>query len=52
MDDLLLFAREIEDIKVLKRELAEYFKIKDMGEVQEVLNMHVERVKLSSQVSR
>lgn len=43
VDDLLLFARRIDDVKTLKKKLAKYFKVKDMGAVRDMLNIHVRK---------
>lgn len=43
VDDFLIFGRRLSDIKTVKRELAKEFKMKDLGEVEYVLNIHVKR---------
>ena len=43
VDDFLIFARSLRDVKAVKRELAKEFKMKDLGEVSDVLNIHVQR---------
>lgn len=39
----MIFGRKLDDIKRLKKQLAKELKIKDLGEVKEVLNIHVRR---------
>lgn len=43
VDDLLLFSRRQGEILATKKTLAKAFKMKDLGEAKEVLNMRIER---------
>jgi hypothetical protein len=43
VDDILLGSRELSSIKWFKDEFAKVFKIKDLGEVQKILGVHVTR---------
>ena len=42
MDDILIFRCYIRDILYLKRNLSKRFKMKDLGEAQDVLNIYIE----------
>lgn len=43
VNDLLIFGRYMKDIMDIKKNLSKMFKMKDLGEVKNVLNLHVER---------
>jgi len=50
VDDIVLFARYIHALLQLKRSLAESFKMKDLGEVRNVLGLRIRRCRTSRRV--
>jgi len=42
VDDMVLIAREMQELRKLKASLAQVFKMKDLGEIQNVLGLRVE----------
>lgn len=43
VDDRLILGPDISDIKVLKRQLSEYFQMKDLGPIGWYLGMNITR---------
>lgn len=51
VDDILVGGKELDSIKWFKAEFAKVFKIKDLGEVQKILGVHVTRDRVNKTIT-